>query len=76
MVEGGIGGDRGDKVAFTALLVLGWLASAWWVLEQAQYILGVDRTLFVNRMVLSLLVYGLLIAYYVWRSFQPAHWAL
>jgi len=47
-----------------------------WALEQAQYILGVDRILFVNRMVLSLLVYGLLIAYYVWRSFKPAHWAL
>jgi len=71
-----VSGDRGDKVAFTALLVLIWLASAWWALEQAQYIVGVERTLFTNRMALCLLVYGVFIAYYAWRSFKPEHWTL
>jgi len=71
-----VGGDRGDKIAFTALLALIWLASAWWALEQAQYIVGVEGTLYINRMVFCLLVYGVFIAYYTWRSFKPAHWDL
>ena len=35
-----------------------------------------DQDLFVNRMALCLLVYGVFIAYYTWRSFKPAHWVL
>jgi peptidoglycan/LPS O-acetylase OafA/YrhL len=68
--------DKSDKVAFTALLVLVWLAAAWWALKQLPYITGIERTYFLNRIVLCLLVYGVFIAYYVWRSFKPEHWAL
>lgn len=67
--------DRGDKVAFSALLLMVWLAAAWWALKQVQYIMGVERTYFLNRSIMCLLICGVFIAYYVWRSFKPEHWA-
>ena len=69
-------GDRGDKVAFTALLALVWLASAWLALRQLPNLTGVERTFFLNRVILCLIVAGVFIAYHVWRSFKPGHWVL
>ena len=69
-------GNKGDKVAFAALLVLVWLAAAWWALKQLPYMTDIERTYFINRSAMCLLVYSVFIAYYVWRSFKPAHWTL
>ena len=68
--------DKGDKVSFTALLVLVWLVAAWWALKQLPYLTGIERTFFLDRSMFCLLVYGVFIAYYVWRSFKPEHWTL
>jgi len=51
-----VDGGRGDKVAFMALLVLVWLAFAWCDLKQAQFIVGLRRDFFINRMALCLLI--------------------
>lgn len=70
------GSDRGDKVSFTALMLLIWVMAAWWAMRQLPGLAGVERTFFLDRSILCLLVYGVFIAYYVWRSFKPRHWAL
>jgi hypothetical protein len=68
--------DKGDKVSFTALLVLVWVVAAWWAMKQLTYMTGIERTFFLDRSIFYLLVYGVFIAYYVWRSFKPEHWTL
>ncbi|TRO53975.1 hypothetical protein E2P71_05225 [Candidatus Bathyarchaeota archaeon] len=63
-------------MSFTALLVLVWVVAAWWAVEQLPHMAGIERTFFLDRSIFCLLVYGVFIAYYVWRSFKPEHWAL
>ena len=67
--------DKGDRGVWAALLALVWLAAAWWVKDQLPYMTTVEQTYFLNRSIMCLLVYGVFIAYYVWRSFKPKHWA-
>jgi hypothetical protein len=68
--------DNNNRGFWVALLAFVWVAAALWVEDQLPYMTNIEKTYFLNRSMMCLLVYGVFIAYYVWRSFKPEHWTL
>ena len=68
--------DRGNKVSILGVLLLMWILGAWWVTKTAQSLNGVERLFFTNRMMLALVLGGIVVIVYTWKSFKPIDWEL
>ena len=66
----------GNKVSILCVLLIMWLLGAWWVTTTAQSLNGVERLFFTNRMTLALLLGGIVVIVYTWKSFKPIDWEL
>jgi len=68
--------DMGNKVSILCVLLIMWLLGAWWVTKTAQSLNGVERLFFTNRMTLALILGGIVVIVYTWKSFKPIDWEL